>query len=168
MRTKSLALNLVIAASMFLPFGSMHAQTAPQPMVWSFVFGVDYGVFINERAIGRTTARVTPVAYGQQSGGCSEFDFNGFPVGDIALLTRGDCEFWIKLQNAQAAGASGVLVANHSPGILSGSLLGHSFKIPGLIITKDIGDAFFLLAAANIQLTLQTQTLQPLTQPAPQ
>lgn len=37
---------------------------------------------------------------------------SGFPVGHVALIDRGLCEFTIKAQNAVNAGASGVIIAN--------------------------------------------------------
>ena len=39
-------------------------------------------------------------------------DFAGFPAGNIALIQRGGCSFALKAVNAQAAGASGVVIFN--------------------------------------------------------
>ena len=39
-------------------------------------------------------------------------DFAGFPAGDIALIQRGGCSFALKAYNAQAAGASAVIIFN--------------------------------------------------------
>jgi Zn-dependent M28 family amino/carboxypeptidase len=39
-------------------------------------------------------------------------DFAGFPAGNIALIQRGGCSFGLKAANAQAAGASGVVIFN--------------------------------------------------------
>jgi Zn-dependent M28 family amino/carboxypeptidase len=39
-------------------------------------------------------------------------DFAGFPAGSIALLQRGGCSFALKAYNAQAAGASAVIIFN--------------------------------------------------------
>ena len=47
--------------------------------------------------------------------------------GRIALIQRGGCNFGVKVLNAQAAGASGVIIFNEGnpdrTGVLSGSLL---------------------------------------------
>ena len=44
--------------------------------------------------------------------GCEAADFAGFPAGAIALVQRGTCTFGAKAQNAEAAGASAVVVFN--------------------------------------------------------
>ena len=38
--------------------------------------------------------------------GCEAADFAGFPVGNVALVSRGGCTFATKAQNAYAAGAA--------------------------------------------------------------
>jgi hypothetical protein len=50
----------------------------------------------------------------QPSEGCGAFV--GFPAGAIALVDRGTCGFVVKAANAQAAGASAMIVANNAPG----------------------------------------------------
>jgi hypothetical protein len=60
--------------------------------------------------------------------GCSASDFSGLVPGRIALIQRGSCNFGVKVQNAQAAGASGVIIFNEGnsnpdrTGLLIGSL----------------------------------------------
>lgn len=44
--------------------------------------------------------------------GCEAADFAGFTAGDIALIQRGGCFFQDKVANAEAAGASAVLIFN--------------------------------------------------------
>jgi Zn-dependent M28 family amino/carboxypeptidase len=44
--------------------------------------------------------------------GCEAADFAGFPAGNIALIQRGTCSLSIKALNAQAAGASAVIIFN--------------------------------------------------------
>ena len=51
------------------------------------------------------------------SSGCATTDFSGFKVGNIALIQRGTCEYTVKVQNAEAAGAAGVIIFNEgNPG----------------------------------------------------
>eukprot|EP00339_Tiarina_fusa_P022733 CAMPEP_0117026910 /NCGR_PEP_ID=MMETSP0472-20121206/19732_1 /TAXON_ID=693140 ORGANISM="Tiarina fusus, Strain LIS" /NCGR_SAMPLE_ID=MMETSP0472 /ASSEMBLY_ACC=CAM_ASM_000603 /LENGTH=372 /DNA_ID=CAMNT_0004734035 /DNA_START=365 /DNA_END=1483 /DNA_ORIENTATION=- len=45
--------------------------------------------------------------------GCNPEDFMQFPNGQIALISRGNCSFLLKVNNALYAGAAGVLVYNY-------------------------------------------------------
>jgi Zn-dependent M28 family amino/carboxypeptidase len=44
--------------------------------------------------------------------GCETADFAGFVAGRIALVQRGTCDFVVKAENAENAGASGVIIYN--------------------------------------------------------
>jgi Zn-dependent M28 family amino/carboxypeptidase len=44
--------------------------------------------------------------------GCEAADFTGFTAGNVALMQRGTCSFRVKADNAQAAGASAVVIFN--------------------------------------------------------
>jgi hypothetical protein len=70
---------------------------------------------------------IPPTPTSSSKSGCTAGDFSGFTQGAIALIQRGGCNFGVKVQNAQAAGASGVVIFNEgNPGrtaVLSGSLL---------------------------------------------
>lgn len=44
--------------------------------------------------------------------GCEAADFAGFTPGNIAIIQRGSCSFLLKAQNAEAAGAIGVVIFN--------------------------------------------------------
>lgn len=66
---------------------------------------------------GDVTAAVTPVDVqlttpNTNTSGCEAADFAGFPAGNIALIQRGTCPFADKALNAEAAGASGVIIFN--------------------------------------------------------
>jgi Zn-dependent M28 family amino/carboxypeptidase len=69
---------------------------------------------------GNVTAPVTavdldfppPATAGTSDSGCEAADFAGFPVGSIALMQRGTCNFGVKADNAIAAGAAGVIIFN--------------------------------------------------------
>jgi hypothetical protein len=69
---------------------------------------------------------IPPTSAPSSSSGCTSADFNGFVPGRIALIQRGTCNFGVKVQNAQAAGASGVIIFNEgNPGrtaVFAGSL----------------------------------------------
>jgi hypothetical protein len=77
------------------------------------------------QATGSTTAALQPAGgiilpptpAPSSSSGCTANDFTGFVPGRIALIQRGTCNFGVKVQNAQAAGASGVIIFNEgNPG----------------------------------------------------
>ena len=69
---------------------------------------------------------VPPTPNPSSASGCAASDFSGFVPGRIALIQRGTCNFGVKVQNAQAAGASGVVIFNEgNPGrtsVFTGSL----------------------------------------------
>lgn len=77
------------------------------------------------QSTGATTAALQPAGgivlpptpTPSSSSGCTASDFAGFVPGRVALIQRGTCNFGVKVQNAQAAGASGVTIFNEgNPG----------------------------------------------------
>ena len=70
---------------------------------------------------------VPPTATSSSTSGCTAADFNSSMQDRIALIQRGGCNFGVKVQNAQAAGAKGVIIFNEgNPGrtdLLVGSLV---------------------------------------------
>ena len=70
---------------------------------------------------------IPPTATSSSTSGCTAADFNGSMQDRIALIQRGGCNFGVKVQNAQAAGANGVIIFNEgNPGrtdLLVGSLV---------------------------------------------
>ncbi len=70
---------------------------------------------------------IPPTPTSSSTSGCTSADFTGFVSGRIALIQRGGCNFGVKVLNAKAAGASGVIIFNEgNPGrtdLLIGSLV---------------------------------------------
>ena len=64
----------------------------------------------------------------------------GFPAGSIALVDRGTCGFTQKVSNAQAAGATAVIVANNAPGV-PGTMGGTdpTITIPSVMVSQTDG-----------------------------
>lgn len=54
--------------------------------------------------------------------GCEEADYPAELEGNIALISRGECDFGLKAANAKAAGAAGAIIYNNQAGGLSGTL----------------------------------------------
>jgi Zn-dependent M28 family amino/carboxypeptidase len=95
---------------------------------------------------------IPPTPTSSSTSGCTSADFSGFVAGRIALIQRGGCNFGVKVLNAQAAGASGVIIFNEGnpgrTGVLSGSLLDASNNpfiatIPVAFATFDIGSDLY-------------------------
>jgi hypothetical protein len=95
---------------------------------------------------------IPPTSSPSSTSGCSSSDFSGFVPGRIALIQRGSCFFGVKVLNAQAAGASGVVIFNEgNPGrteLLNGVLddaAGNSFvpTIPVAFTSFDTGLALY-------------------------
>jgi Zn-dependent M28 family amino/carboxypeptidase len=95
---------------------------------------------------------IPPTATPSSSSGCTPSDFSGFVAGRIALIQRGTCSFGVKVQNAQAAGASGVIIFNEgNPGrtaLFAGSLVDAAGNpiiptIPVAFTSFDIGQNLY-------------------------
>ena len=115
---------------------------------------------------GDVTAAVT--APSGDFRGCTAADWAGFPAGNIAIVSRGTppgaptCTFGIKVLNAQAAGASGVVLYNNVAGDLAGTLgAGFVGTIPAVGITQSLGQT--LLTTPDLVLRLKTDTISTLT-----
>jgi len=76
---------------------------------------------------------------GTVTDGCEPFDV---PDGSIALVDRGFCGFVVKAANAQAAGASAIIVANNvagAPFTMGGT--DPNVTITGAMVTQEVGAA---------------------------
>ncbi|MCP8687356.1 M20/M25/M40 family metallo-hydrolase [Marinobacterium sedimentorum] len=85
-----------------------------------------------------------PDAASSSTSGCEAADFAGFTPGNIALIQRGSCTFLLKAQNAEAAGASGVVIFNEGqPGrtdAILGTLSEPSVNIPVVGAAYAVGE----------------------------
>jgi hypothetical protein len=120
------------------------------------------------QATGTTTADlqpaggivVPPTPSPSSSSGCTMGDFAGFVAGRVALIQRGGCNYGVKVLNAQAAGATGVVVFNEgNPGrtdVVAGSLI----DAAGNRIVPTIPVAFTSFASGNDLLNQYNQAVQ--------
>jgi Peptidase family M28/PA domain len=94
------------------------------PTAHDYVLNIDWGP---GRSTGSTPAGaliqpaggiiIPPTEMTSSTSGCTAADFNGFTAGRVALIQRGGCNFGVKVLNAQAAHASGVIIFNEgNPG----------------------------------------------------
>ena len=95
---------------------------------------------------------IPPTPTPSSTSGCTSADFNGFTPGNIALIQRGGCNFGVKVLNATAAGASGVVIFNEgNPGrtaVFSGSMVDADNNpfvatIPVAFTSFDIGQQLY-------------------------
>jgi extracellular elastinolytic metalloproteinase len=73
--------------------------------------------------------------------------------GNIALVNRGDCSFISKALNAQASGATGVIVINNIDGpplSMGGDETGNLVLIPAIMISKADGDKLKAVLAQGL------------------
>ena len=119
------------------------------PVPHTYVEGVDFDLMMYT-GLGDVTAPVAavdiilspqPVASNTSTSGCEAADFAGFPAGDLALIQRGTCTFLQKALNAQAAGASGVIIFNEGNPGRTDRIAG-TLGTPGLINIPVIGTTF--------------------------
>jgi Zn-dependent M28 family amino/carboxypeptidase len=94
----------------FIFFPVALQQTAPVAATYN-------AIPVTETGFGTVSAAVVPVDINLVSprantSGCEAEDFTGFSAGSIALVQRGTCPFATKVLNAEAAGASAVIIFN--------------------------------------------------------
>jgi extracellular elastinolytic metalloproteinase len=101
------------------------------------------GTYTNGSAIfGPVVFSVTGQVVAASSSGstlaCSNITNN--ISGRIALIDRGDCEFQLKVQNAQNAGAIGVIIVNNVPNeIINMAGTNPNITIPSVFVTQETG-----------------------------
>ena len=140
------------------------AQTAPTPTTYQT------GTFTYSGS-GNVTAPVTPVDVvvpigtnpdNTSTSGCEAADFTDFPVGNVALVQRGTCNFSVKALNAQAAGASAVVIFNEGqPGrtaLIVGTLGAPGVNVPVVGLSYADGEAIVLQARGGATVTLHVAT----------
>jgi hypothetical protein len=101
---------------------------------------------------GALTAPVQPVSAtveGEPATGCAQDDFAGFVRGHVALARRGACDYDTQVANAEAAGASALIIYNyygrdagrsHDDGGAFEAHLDRSAKIPVLgVVSHAVG-----------------------------
>ena len=130
-------------------------QVSPNPTV--YVDGVDFDT-MEYSGSGNPTALIQPTndivlppatTANTSNSGCEAADFSGFVPGRIALVQRGTCSFALKAQNAEAAGALGVIIFNEGQSgrtdVIFGTLGGPGFNIPVVGASFDLGNTLYSL-----------------------
>jgi PKD repeat protein len=91
---------------------------------------------------------------------CSSLAANSY-TGKILLIDRGDCDFDIKVRNAQTAGAIGVIVVNNVGTVELVSMGGDdlSITIPSIFVSKNTGDIFKAQLNAGLAASMKLEGL---------
>ena len=141
-------------------------RVSPNPR--TFVDGTDFlrNAFDSGTPEGTATGPLTPVGLvlnpalpsPNNSSGCEASDFAGFSAGAVALLQRGTCGFAVKALNAQAAGASAVIIMNEGQPGRTGllNMVGDAtgLTIPAVFTTYDTGVDLASTPGATVTVTV--------------
>jgi Zn-dependent M28 family amino/carboxypeptidase len=103
---------------------------------------------------------IPPTPTSSSTSGCTSADFNGFVPGRIALIQRGGCNFGVKILNAKAAGASGVIIFNEGNPTRTDLLVGSVVDAAGNPFVPTIPVAFTTFAGGADLLNQYQQAVQ--------
>src|SRR5690606_27891967 len=96
--------------------------------------------------------------------GCEAITNVGAVTGNIALVDRGTCNFTVKVANAEAAGAIGVLVANNAAtGFAPMGGTDSGVGIPSLGLTQALGASIRANLPVNGTMTFDFSSLTGMT-----
>lgn len=136
-------------------------QTAPYPTVYP-PYDIAGFATMEYSGSGDVTALVQPTVDvmippgadpNTSTSGCEESDFAGFTAGNIALIQRGSCTFFLKAWNAQNAGAVGVIIFNEGQegrtNAFLGTLGGPGVNIPVVGAAFAVGEELYNLSLAG-------------------
>ena len=142
------------------------SRVSPQPR--TFVNGTDFlrNTFDSGTPEGTATGPLVPVdlvippgpTANTSTSGCEAADFANFPAGGVALVQRGTCGFNVKVLNAQAAGASAVVVMNEGQPGRTGllNMIGDAtgLRIPAVFTTFEAGANLAATPGATVTVTV--------------
>jgi Zn-dependent M28 family amino/carboxypeptidase len=109
------------------------------PTATPYQLGTDYAPMTYTGSGTVDDGAVTPVDIDSTNSGCEVQDFADFVEGSVALVQRGTCPFGLKAANAEAAGASAVIVFNNTAGLLNGTLGAPGVTIPVVGVPTTLG-----------------------------
>jgi hypothetical protein len=131
--------NVKAEAPLWLTPPLMLRISAPAPAAGDYA--------INQAAFGPTATSgnfrggIVAAVTGANAEGCTPFDNAAAVAGHLALVVRGTCAFTDKVENAQNAGATGVIIANNQPGtIVPGGTPVNPVNIPVVSVSQVDGN----------------------------
>jgi Peptidase family M28/PA domain len=149
----------------YFAFTAIPAFSEVSPVAHDYTLNTDWGA---GQSSGTATAGlqpaggivIPPTPTSSSTSGCTASDFGGFVAGRIALIQRGGCNFGVKVLNAQAAGASGVVIFNEGNPGRTGLLIGSLSDAAGNRIVPTIPVAFTTFDIGNDLLNQYNQAVQ--------
>lgn len=130
-------------------FAYLLQVTGPAPVppeLQPVVLNEGSGGAVFSAAIPGTTRLYISPGLATADDGCNAFAANAF-AGGIAVVRRGSCNFSVKVNNAAAAGAIAVVIANNQAGVVIPSVPGTT--IPAFSVTQAEGNALGAFGNAN-------------------
>jgi hypothetical protein len=137
----------------YYAFTGVPAFSEDSPTAHDYILGTEWGP---GQTTGSTTGSLAaaggivlpPTPLSSSTSGCTMADFPASISGHVALIQRGFCNFGVKVLNAKAAGATGVVIFNEGnpgrTGLTIGSMLDANDNpfipdIPVAFTTFDVG-----------------------------
>ena len=142
---------------------SEFSRLSPDPEVYIDGFDQDFVAMSYSGSGNIPSAQLVAVggivipSPGGSTSGCAASDFAGFPAGAVALIQRGTCTFRQKADNADAAGAAGVVIFNEGNvdptddrlGVVNGTLDPPIADIPVIGTSFAIGEELYNLTQSR-------------------
>ena len=121
--------------------GPPNLVTVNQPSPAAGSYDAGYAAFAPQPTVSGVSGAIVLVDDGSVNPTLGCLPLVGFPAGAIALISRGICEFDVKAQNAQNAGAVAVIIFNNVAGDLPMNLGGDAttITIPTVSVTSTAG-----------------------------
>lgn len=152
----------------FDQIGDAQLVSAVGDEVQSFVEGEEFNVMSFSASADISSAEIQAVDLelgegNNSTSGCEAEDFESFVPGKIALVQRGACSFLQKAQNAENAGAVGVIIFNQGneptrKGLFGGTLSADAdLEVPTFSVSYDIGVKLSETEATTISMTAETK-----------
>lgn len=135
--------------------GPSHEVVITSPTAVTYgAMGAGFGPALNSTGLSGSIVPASPVD------GCTTV--GGSVSGKVAIIDRGNCNFTVKVKNAQVAGATGVIIANNQGGTDIFTMGGSdtTITIPSVMISQNDGVA--LRGLASPAGTLRAKAVQPL------
>jgi len=110
-----------------------------------------------EARLHAVNLRITEGSPAASASGCETTDFQGFERGTVALVRRGTCQFQVKVDNAVAAGAVGVVIMNEgteSRADAFSGVLSKGATVPVVGVTYEFGRALAARAGGTVRLAV--------------